>query len=1056
MQVERPRKLDRIGSKAMTSTLSQATADAISNNYSNNNSRSPVSQREKNKDRTMSRSEPSSSLIYIDSSSDDNNESQQKPSERRPVAKSNRRGSRSDGSGHNNSTNSSRSSSSLGFNTNGQSQLTRVPDVAVASPNDARSATERDLFSAAEGTRASPVRSSSSSASFPSPSSTAVPQRSTYHQQRQSPQRHHSHHRSSGEQASERSLGSESSRVTTPVTITASVHAPPSSSPPPSLAHAGSTASSRASKNIAAASERDHLDRSDERHSTSKQSGSRGVTRDSTEARISETPTSSRQQQRHESVAPDCIVVDSDKEQDQGTEEVLITQHRGYRHPAVTLLDTSVASPHRLDPRQLFAGDRMAHTRNFSSPSLLDSFTSPEPMLSPIQSYFGSDPNSPASSFSLPRHDQYLEAPGPAASMDGYHGFATHPWSEQSTMPSRALSHRWTRRLSHPESLPSRNRPNERMVSDNGTQPHRASMYAGPSLAEVMMNQNWQEARVAPDSTTGLTSTTDDASACAESSTAEYIQDSDDDTAMEEPYETTYDQHYDYNHNLRNSDAEDEIDDDECYPYSFQAASLDDHDQEQGEEEDCEEIGTPHVAPLDEDELNQSHVTDDMLDALDYEQGQNGGFPRGLNDGEDENDDYATEEESEVAQILGFGRRQNESAFSTLHSPTDVNEASTSSASPSQAVFSSHNTLGRQEESLVESDESLARRLQEEEFSALIGDRSFHLHRNLVAQHQPPSLPRRFSDRQRSHPVTHSTGYSTRGRLHFATETTPSGESRHFLPGEWPSNWRQRDGYLPGEWPSSWRQREGQSSGQSSRSLGSGTVNPVAPLTSSSASGRHGRVRRSRSPPGHSTSSSLAAEGLFLRHELRTLTRALEQETRILARYNSRSNPLMDSMWGNPEDYLNDDQVDDSYEGLLRLGEQIGDAKPKGIPMHTLRKMDKHIFVWTPKRHSWSSKGLRHSRSQSLLSFDSDYFGASNPSKGKAKDASASESLDENCTICLDAYQTTDRLRPLPCKHAFHVECIDTWLRSNAQCPICRQEVSAKSVESMPAGSGIP
>jgi len=178
------------------------------------------------------------------------------------------------------------------------------------------------------------------------------------------------------------------------------------------------------------------------------------------------------------------------------------------------------------------------------------------------------------------------------------------------------------------------------------------------------------------------------------------------------------------------------------------------------------------------------------------------------------------------------------------------------------------------------------------------------MHRDMVARHPPPSLPRRSSDRQRSLPMTHSTAYSTRGRLHSATETAPSGESRHFLPGEWPSNWRERDGHLPGEWPSSWRQREGQSSGLSSRSLGSRTLNPVPSLTSTSLPNRHGRARRSRSPPSHSTSSSLAAEGLYLRHELRTLTRALEQETRILARYNSRSNPLMDSMWGNPEDYL--------------------------------------------------------------------------------------------------------------------------------------------------------
>ncbi|KAF9537383.1 hypothetical protein EC957_008378 [Mortierella hygrophila] len=144
--------------------------------------------------------------------------------------------------------------------------------------------------------------------------------------------------------------------------------------------------------------------------------------------------------------------------------------------PAVTHLDTFGATRgrylHQYHPHHPLAraaasgssginGGRHTHTRNFSSPSLLDSFMSPEPMLSPIQSYF-SDPNSPVSSYSLPRHDHYprlsmdphsTEDPAGASIslMDGYHGFATHPWSEQSTTPSRALSHRWTRRSSHPE-----------------------------------------------------------------------------------------------------------------------------------------------------------------------------------------------------------------------------------------------------------------------------------------------------------------------------------------------------------------------------------------------------------------------------------------------------------------------------------------------------------------------------------------------------------------------------------------------------------------------------
>ncbi|KAI7818107.1 hypothetical protein BC939DRAFT_464016 [Gamsiella multidivaricata] len=64
-------------------------------------------------------------------------------------------------------------------------------------------------------------------------------------------------------------------------------------------------------------------------------------------------------------------------------------------------------------------------------------------------------------------------------------------------------------------------------------------------------------------------------------------------------------------------------------------------------------------------------------------------------------------------------------------------------------------------------------------------------------------------------------------------------------------------------------------------------------------------------------------------------------------------------------------------------------------------------------------------------------------------DPSMEEASDENCSICLQVYELSDQLRPLPCRHAFHVECIDTWLKSNAQCPICRQEVTATLVDTM-------
>ncbi|KAL5066108.1 hypothetical protein RYX36_027845 [Vicia faba] len=44
-----------------------------------------------------------------------------------------------------------------------------------------------------------------------------------------------------------------------------------------------------------------------------------------------------------------------------------------------------------------------------------------------------------------------------------------------------------------------------------------------------------------------------------------------------------------------------------------------------------------------------------------------------------------------------------------------------------------------------------------------------------------------------------------------------------------------------------------------------------------------------------------------------------------------------------------------------------------------------------------------------------------------------------DCAVCLCEFELEDKLRLLPkCSHAFHMECIDTWLLSHSTCPLCR------------------
>jgi Ring finger domain len=48
---------------------------------------------------------------------------------------------------------------------------------------------------------------------------------------------------------------------------------------------------------------------------------------------------------------------------------------------------------------------------------------------------------------------------------------------------------------------------------------------------------------------------------------------------------------------------------------------------------------------------------------------------------------------------------------------------------------------------------------------------------------------------------------------------------------------------------------------------------------------------------------------------------------------------------------------------------------------------------------------------------------------------------DAECAVCMEDYKLGDELRELPCKHHFHQECCDRWLRMKQTCPLCVQRI---------------
>ncbi|KAI3452847.1 hypothetical protein Pfo_009510 [Paulownia fortunei] len=47
----------------------------------------------------------------------------------------------------------------------------------------------------------------------------------------------------------------------------------------------------------------------------------------------------------------------------------------------------------------------------------------------------------------------------------------------------------------------------------------------------------------------------------------------------------------------------------------------------------------------------------------------------------------------------------------------------------------------------------------------------------------------------------------------------------------------------------------------------------------------------------------------------------------------------------------------------------------------------------------------------------------------------------EQCVVCLEEWETGEMAKEMPCKHRFHGECIEKWLKICGSCPVCRYEM---------------
>jgi E3 ubiquitin-protein ligase RNF115/126 len=62
-------------------------------------------------------------------------------------------------------------------------------------------------------------------------------------------------------------------------------------------------------------------------------------------------------------------------------------------------------------------------------------------------------------------------------------------------------------------------------------------------------------------------------------------------------------------------------------------------------------------------------------------------------------------------------------------------------------------------------------------------------------------------------------------------------------------------------------------------------------------------------------------------------------------------------------------------------------------------------------------------------------------------DRARKTSMDHSCSVCKDEFRIEEEVLGLPCKHSFHEECINPWLKERNSCPTCRFELPTDDVD---------
>ncbi|XP_050382541.1 RING-H2 finger protein ATL52-like [Argentina anserina] len=93
-------------------------------------------------------------------------------------------------------------------------------------------------------------------------------------------------------------------------------------------------------------------------------------------------------------------------------------------------------------------------------------------------------------------------------------------------------------------------------------------------------------------------------------------------------------------------------------------------------------------------------------------------------------------------------------------------------------------------------------------------------------------------------------------------------------------------------------------------------------------------------------------------------------------------------------------------------------------------------------RNVRSNASVDAARSRSRIFENMDSFKYKKQKEGSVAQEQGHVLIDYECAVCLSVFEDGEEVRKLPsCKHSFHAPCIDMWLYSHSDCPLCRTTV---------------